>query len=258
MIYFDPTEDRKGSKVPWGVIEISHPLEGLESSTGADFLITPSEIPLTSVLTPAGKAKFPLVLENGMLIQRKSGMDLLSSIPHMSNILLRMMDTKREIEDLGRYPPTCWLLVVGFYESSIDGYVKLGDGYQTQLKWTALQGALDAWQYRGGMLNITWSHWEEQVVEWMALWNKKLPDIRDNRDKVIWHEEQSLIRYSDPRLSILMGLPGMGFATASTILEKFKTVQRSFNWILEDGTGVKGVGQKKIEKWRESIAEEKE
>jgi len=257
MIYYDPTEDREGSKVPWGVIEISHPLEGLEKATGADFLISPSSLLLSSVLTPAGKAKFPLVLESGMLIQRKTGMDLLSSIPHMSNILLRMMETKREVEDLGRIPPTCWLLVVGFYESSIDGYVKLGDGYQTDLRWISLQGALDAWQYRGGMLNISWSHWEEQVVEWMALWDKKLPEIRDNREKVVWHEYQSLVKYSDPRLSILMGLPGMGISTASTLLKELGSVKNVVDWILEDGSGIKNVGKKKIKDWRNIIVEQK-
>ena len=252
-IYYDPTEDRVGTRLPHEVIDISKPIVGLEKRTGSDLIITPSPLVVSDILKPPGSIMWKDILQDSMLIQRKTGLDLISSIDDMSNILLRMVEARREMEEIGRTPPMCWLLVMGFYESTFDGFVKLGDGTVTKMRWESLSGTLDAWQVRGGFIKIHHVHWEPQIIDWLMDWDAKLPSIRDNREKIVFHEYQSLVKYSDKRLTVLMGLPGMGFKTARAILDEHGTVNNSIAWIMGSGQGISGIGKKKIESWREVL-----
>ena len=42
-IYYDPTESRKGTRLPDSIIKSGRPLENLERLTGSDLLVTPYE-----------------------------------------------------------------------------------------------------------------------------------------------------------------------------------------------------------------------
>ena len=250
MIYYDPSEGRVGTRLPYSAIEISHPLIGLEERTGADLMVTASPLLLTDCTRPPGSILWEKIVPSSMLIQRKTGLDLIASVPKLGDTLARMVAERDRVESDGRLPPQLWLLVIGFYESTIDGYVKLGDGSETDFRWAALVGAMDAWQLRGGMLHLHWTHWEPMVTDWLRHWDEKLPSFIEEREKIIFSDYQHLTRYSDHRLSVLMGFPGMGIATASTLLTEFDSVQRIVEWMANDGKGVKGIGPKTIEKWR--------
>ena len=168
MIVCDPTELRQGTKSEVGGIAISMP--GLEAATAADIGIFENTVgenvvrheksedigrllssnigdkeisdqlglPIPIIL---GVKKFWIETQRGMLIQRKSGSDLIGSIPEMSRILEKMMVWTRRP----------WLLTTGNFTSSPTGTVVV-NGRRTDFSYSAYLGAIDAWQERGGYI----------------------------------------------------------------------------------------------------------
>ena len=72
MIYLDPTEARDNTRMPQGIIDSAKLLEGLETMTGADFLITPKSAPLIESLGDSVPQRLRLskAIEMGLLGQR--------------------------------------------------------------------------------------------------------------------------------------------------------------------------------------------
>jgi hypothetical protein len=168
-IFLDATEAREGTRLPQAVISAGEVVIGLESLTGADFIISPlSEPKLPSTLRDCAPHRSMLAKHTraGVLVQRKSGTDLLNSIPDLASIEQRMLEWS------GRIGP--YLLVTGVWEPSRGGKLLL-NGQHTQGGYTykSLLAALDWWQVRGGNVATlandgcitSWTHhWHEQML----------------------------------------------------------------------------------------------
>lgn len=141
-IFIDPSEAREGTRLPDTVIKQSIVLPGLEAMTGADLLVSILSQPKLSELNETLPNKLALRkhLEHGLLIQRKSGLDLVNSIPNdgLSDKLVRMQ----------QWSHRCWLMTVGILSSRAgEAFI---DGRGTAYSYNQVIGAILKWQSRGG------------------------------------------------------------------------------------------------------------
>lgn len=142
MIYYDATEARKRTRVKPSTLAIAQSCEGLEHHTGSDWLIDPLDsIPLPDKLLdiPPHMIALREHCQVGVLIQRKSGRDLLSSIAELSAIQARMSIWSLQV----------WLTPVGVTQSGETGVAIFGRKVKGW-KWASVQGAFVAWRFRGG------------------------------------------------------------------------------------------------------------
>lgn len=142
MIYHDPTEARKRTRVPKSTFAISRPVANLEQLTGTDFLVDPYDdllLPDELLDIPPHRVTLLQHCLNGVLIQRKSGRDLLYSIPELDTIQARMLE----------WSPQVWLVPVGVTHSGEKGVAVFGRKVKNW-KWASVQGAYTAWRLRGG------------------------------------------------------------------------------------------------------------
>lgn len=166
MIYIDPTEARSDTRLPGSILAAAKELPGLETLTGADILITPHEEPLVVLKNiPPHRRALQYHVDAGLLIQRKSGSDLLSSIHDLPDIEWRMQE----------WSLNPWLLVTGLHQGT-KGQVIVDGKSRSRWRWSSVSGVLDAWQDRGGSvknlrgdLDITW--WlnarEKKCLDWL-------------------------------------------------------------------------------------------
>ena len=201
MIYFDPTESRSGTRLPESVISQGHELPGLESATAADILITTEPAPdinlLSSIdnhelrlmtqmfaqydnlvlsnIATASNITVPAVIaakrlyssiQNGLLIQRKTGSDLLSLVPNYATILMKMLI----------WTDRPWLLFVGDLKCSSNGYTVI-DGHESGFQYNSVIGCLESWQmgfqgYGGGF--FTTLSRDALVAPWLSHWLDRL------------------------------------------------------------------------------------
>lgn len=136
MIYCDVSEVRQGSKLPdiAGIV----PYQGFEESTGADIMVSPISLPCTT-----GTLIRKHLDMGAVLIQRKSGNDLLASIP------TRLEQSIGRLQEIVVYPYQAMLLFCGRMESSPAGYAII-NGDISGMSYMAVIGALSSWQLRGG------------------------------------------------------------------------------------------------------------
>ena len=240
MIYYDDSE--VGTRLGQSVIEVGVPLTGLEQYTGADFLISPLLKPLPRIVhSGPGLDRINEHLAVGMLVQRKSEADFLSSIPKLDHILQRMQNRGS----------ICWLLVNGTFKP-IDEHVMV-NGRTTGWKWRAYRGALDAWQFRGGMVH------EEPTDalgdEWLLAWDRKLPALLKSTDKLITPKPLAGIDggifHPRPWEQTLASLPDCGPQRAEVIGSYCGTLASSLWWITDpNAKPLPGIGPKLREKWQ--------
>lgn len=228
MIYFDPSEGRSGTKVP-EIKALGSPLPGLEANTAADLAIT-KEGTFTKVLDGAEDVarrltnnmtameiaeqldmSIPAVTQatklwsatqDGILVQRKSGNDLLGSIPKLGEILEKMQVWTRQP----------WLLVTGVIRCEA-GKVVINER-RSDYSYNAIQGAFDSWQERGGFLAIL--ERDDLIPEWLQRKQKKLQDGQASKLIVAREFKQELIGPDDRHawLTTIMTFPGIGPKTA--------------------------------------------
>lgn len=239
MIYIDHTEGRDNTRLSQSILDISKPIIGLETQTGADILITPLDEPLPpNVNIPPAKPVLKRHCEAGMLIQRKSGGDLLGSIPKLTDILQRMQQAS----------PVCWLLICGRYENH-DGKI-FCEGRPTEWLWSSMKGATDAWQLRGGHLHEEFT--DADGADWLARWNRNIGKL--NRDIIIGKPVQKIVGgMFDPMpwRSVLMALPDCGPELSQRIAEHCGSLAHSLWWITEPtGFGkIPGITDSKRKAW---------
>ena len=139
MVILDTSELRDGSRL--AALPHDAALDWLEARTGADMLVSAcDDLPCTA---------YGHVLEHlergALLVQRKSGMDLASSVgDHMSDQLARMVSAApRSAQRV--------LLFTGLLQADKDGYAVI-DGKNTpdRKTYAACLGALSKWNRRGG------------------------------------------------------------------------------------------------------------
>ncbi len=147
MIYHDPTEARPRTRVPSSTLGISRPVANLEQFTGADFLIDPyDDLLLPDELKDIPPHRVTLLqhCQSGVLIQRKSGRDLLGSIAELDAIQARMLEWSSQ----------AWLVATGISRGGEKSVAVFGRKVKNW-KWATVQGAETAWRLRGGsVVNI--------------------------------------------------------------------------------------------------------
>ena len=182
----------------------------LERETGADGLISIAPFPIR---TPALLYKH---LDAGaILFQHKSGLDLLASLGERLDSEIARMCSKafRQYQRV--------LLITGTFSKS-DKEVTL-NGMRTGILYKQYQGALSKWNKRGGVIEHLPS--DEDVLDWVALQESHLRELRDNPVKPVYtrsrmpHDDamqddplQLCIPVQDGR-NLLLSLPDCGPTT---------------------------------------------
>ena len=271
-VYADQSELRQRTRLPPAVAAQCTELPGLEAVTGADLLIAVDKVPpdvrclkgLSTVdlgESPGETVQkcglslpealiahaFRKACSNGLLVQRKTGRDLASSVPNFSAILARMLAwTERP-----------WLLFVGDLKES-KGEIII-DGKHTNFSYNAVQGALEAWQDRGG--RITFLSQDSLVGPWISRQIDKLrmrPKEKILSPRKIAQPIISTEGDNKPWRSTLMSLPKCGLELANRIAENNTTLSSCLEWItcpdwLEkvSTSRPKGVGVPTVRKWRQ-------
>lgn len=255
-IYADPTETRARTRLPDNVVEKATNLPGLEALTGADLLIAIDKVPgdvrdlakdewVGSVLTLAWRGwsppkiaraterPLPFVLKalrfikacrSGLLVQRKSGRDMSSSVPRLSEILVKMRQWTR----------MPWLLFVGNLHCNKAGNAVI-DGIETNYSHNAVQGALESWQVRGG--GVTFLSRDALVLPWCARWMDKLRSM--SKEKVTYREPVQAVAGVDDgegrQIAILAGLRHIGNEKARVLLDYYGSLAGALEAVLDPG-----------------------
>lgn len=175
MIFLDPTEIHSNSRVAKELQNNCLPCENFEAVTGADLLISPLSKPaITNLNTKIGEIALKKHLDVGaVLVQRKSGPDILNFITDHKNIFAKMR----------AWTTQPWLLTVGSYTCDeqgklvVDGQRAGGsEGWSYWSYW----GALRAWQIYGGYVDNI--HRDAQLLDWVQ---KTLHAIEKSKDDVL-------------------------------------------------------------------------
>jgi hypothetical protein len=242
-IYIDVTESRAGSRLAEAVQKVAHPVIGLERQTGCDLMITDRGSDMMgNVLHPPGSLQLQMYLKHAWLVQRKSGGDLLNSIPHLRSILTRM----RTAGDM--HGARSILLCCGEYERNGAGKV-ICDRMPSGWAWESLQGALEMWQLLGGHVSLqptddvggeTLLRWDRNIDKWTGALAgvSARPDIElDAVDPRRWKQ-------------VLMAFPGVGPVMADKIADHNPTLADALCWMTYPGSyGVPGIGEKSLQNW---------
>lgn len=238
MIYYDPTEGRDNTRLSQDILKIAKPIEGLEAQTGADLLISPlDDILPSNVNRPPGNMLLRKHCEAGMLVQRKSGRDLLNSIPRLAEILQRMEQWKS----------ISWLLVCGNFDYN-DGNLKV-NGFPTDWSWGSYQGALDAWQLRGGYVHIEPT--DDNGGIWLNRWNDNIKKM--SREHVISRQVEKItggIFDPHPWRVVLQGFPDCGPELSARIAEYCGSLASALWYMSTDESHIPGIGVKRKQQWR--------
>jgi hypothetical protein len=253
MILLDPTEARDNTRLPQAIINSSIQCAGLESATGADFIISPLKSPkLTSITSaPVHQRQLRQHTEPGILIQRKDGRDFLSSIPDLASIQERMTAWSGKIGPI--------LVIIGQFERGKNARVRL-DGKLTRNSWPAYSAAKMTWQARGGLIAelstanelTAWANW---------LHDSFLSKISQDRLVIDRPPVQALVRSDNPWWSPLITLPHIGVDKAAALASWLGDDRQSLAHalaFLSDAANVKlahppGFGRKTFEDCRAAL-----
>jgi len=254
-IFFDPTEGRQGTAIP-EITKIGVPMNGLERATGADIAIVADtyKIAANSLEHPASEevrraimyakssnaeisrlTSVPIpniikivhfsdaIYENGILIQRKSHGDILNSITELARIIEKML---------------VWTIRPWLVTTGIIGHTDLGkvvmDGRATDFNLLALQGALDAWQERGGYFATMPT--DHAIYKWLQNRQKKInePEL----SKIVYFRKpiQQVVGpdNEDAWISTLATFPGIGTELAKAIGEHAGTLANALCFLSDE------------------------
>lgn len=168
FIAADPSEKRY---LPSDIIENCIFVTGLEALTGADFLITPSKIPINEKTLPIHIAK-------GIGIQRKNSPDFIASFMDNDSRLWRQL-----IRMLHTWPPQqqkqSWLITVGYFgqHTGIDEFgnkvrlIQVAE-HKSGVRYKSYAGALTSWQLHGGYYQPIPG--ENLLLEWCQIMYARL------------------------------------------------------------------------------------
>ena len=170
MIFIDHTEARKDTRLPQTVISASQVIIGLERLTGSDFVISPLSEPVLPETLKDNKPHIKALMKHtraGILVQRKSGLDILSSLRDLCTIQKRMQDW------CGVIGP--WLLVTGQILPKRDGGITVNNqNVNTSYSYKAVKAALDWWQLRGGGITELFS--DKRITAWVNHWHQEMTE----------------------------------------------------------------------------------
>lgn len=225
-IYYDPTEGRQGTRLPQQLVQSGIPLKGLEAFTGGDLLITPLDKPKMVEITESKPSQIALRkhTEAGLLIQRKTGRDLTNSIidGHL---------TKLVIAKMLMWSTAPWLAFIGDIKCDRDGMCVI-DGGVTNLSYDQVQGALEAWQLRGGYYSCIGT--DALFTKWVNRWHTKVQTWREDVALPPRQAQQvitGLLYDPIPWRATLATMPNIGNEKASKIAEYCGSLWASLHFL---------------------------
>lgn len=254
MIFYDPTESRERTRLPQSVILSGVPLEGLEAVTGADLLLSPLSTPNLEQVNEGNAlqmAKLGKHLKGGLLIQRKSGLDLVTSIPRLAEIILRMLRYSMN-------PP--WLLFVGRLDATPYRYALVDDqmvsihGSEGEaVSYKAVNRALTKWRLRGGGISIVVR--DTLVAEWVNDMLELLQEIQAEPTKPIIRNDAMQVLTAPTWRDTLTTLPLIGEGKARLVGDHYGSLAKSLLGLTDLATlkrpdRPKGIGQRIIQENR--------
>lgn len=242
-IYIDPSEARKGSRMPPAIIKIAEPISALEAVTGADMLISPLRRPKLEWITDA--LPHQLILRKhcqaGRLVQRKTGRDLANSVPRLSQIRDKML----------RWTDSPELLFVGILKCDSNGMAII-DGQNSHFSYAAIQGALASWQRpkdgsRGGC--VTFLSRDGLIAPWIDNQMTRLRLLREHPERATkQHVLTPLAGLDTARVSTvrtLMTCGEIGVDKATLIADHCGSLAWSLVYLSEgEKQSLKGIGPK--------------
>lgn len=241
-IYIAPSEARSGTRLPKQVVVSSILLPGLEEATGADILVTPLASPRMEFVTPALPHRLALELhcKVGDLVQRKTGRDLVSSVPDLNYILDKML----------KHCNRAWLLFVGDLKCNGKGMAVV-DGRDTNMSCSAVEGAITSWQDHGGYyMHLSR---DARVIPWLNMRLEKLRGMLEGTEKMLLPRapSRSLVSVEDSYKTMaaatLSACPDIGPKKALQLVEHCGSVAWAMKCLSEMEPGdLPGFGPKTI------------
>lgn len=241
MIYIEPNEILSGL-----YDDIPHEIcNHLEEWTGADLMITISGFPVNT------KSLVELHIKNGaILVQRKSGMDLISSFGNRLNTSIERM------RNAGAYQTQCALLFIGTIKENVDGKAVI-DEYTSDYTLTNVMGAIEAWIERGGVFSIIETG---KLKHWLTIKENHLKQYAKEKIKYIYQEPsmQGIQSVNDWRITVST-FPMMGVvktqALRKALLKEFyqPDLITALIWITDSRYAhkIEGIGSETIKACRE-------
>lgn len=190
--YIDPTERREGTRIPENTLAMAIDLPGLEAATGADWLITPYKFTGNANARPGRARLLKHLKAGGVLIQRKSGGDFISSVPDLKHFQARMSEfCYGETALLGR----CWLLITSIEIANIKNKLMVVPAGKRShgISYAAAEGALIKWKLRGGNVDLLGS--DDELGAWLNRMIKAIGDCKNEpaREYSNWEPMQKLV-----------------------------------------------------------------
>ena len=171
MIFIDSTEAAVTSKLPSLPCTV---VTTLEDRTGADLLISTENFPIST------DALIKKHLSRGaLLVQRKSGMDLVNSLGD------RLTSSLARMREVGARQAQCILLFTGTLTISSTGDAFL-DGRNTGARYMDILAALSKWHDRGGVVEQLVA--DELIPVWCLMKLKHLQEYKDHPIKEVWQK----------------------------------------------------------------------
>jgi len=168
----------------------------LEKITGADIMVSPLSAPATT-----DKLIFKHISSGAVLVQRKSGMDLVKSIGK------RMNSSISKMHEVGATQSQCLLLYTGQFDCSATGVLTL-NGKMTEVSYMSIVMAVAQWCDRGGVAMQLIS--DILIPDFLKNKEKKLAEYKKAGTKFVFSKPlQNVERVGDWRNTILT-FPGMG------------------------------------------------
>jgi hypothetical protein len=230
-LYYDPTEARDNTRLPQTVLERGTALANLEHATGADLLLTRKTVGDIDLSSLPSKLRLKLACEDGLLIQRKSGGDLIGSLQDLPAILVRMLE----------WSTMPFLVYTGDITFDTDGVLRV-NGRRYQYKMPVLVGSLEWWQLRGGFI----AHLpdDESMIDWLNMWDKRLLELQLVKVKEIVARPVKQSIMAANWKDTLAALPGIGGDRARLLGKEFKTLGDALCWLTDESSGKKvpGIG----------------
>jgi len=212
-LYFDPTESRQGTLLPQSLINLGASFPSLEEHTKSDLLITLNQS--NPPLIPSLRLDW---LKNscaqGILIQRKTGLDFLNSIPHLTSIITTMF----------YWSKVSWLSIIGDIQFTDNEMTAMKiDNQWRETNWgkSSVKGALRSWQLSGGLYEIFST--DGEFTKWIKDYLDGGLDELLNETKVIREHTRQVSFAGEHILNSLSLVPsGIGWNKIKLILDQLK------------------------------------
>jgi len=264
MIVLDASEQRVNTKMPDVPGAVTSTV--LEALTGADVMVSPEKYPVKSEMLIRRH-----INSGAILVQRKSGRDLVSSLGDRLNGSLAKMfeiDTPFSGQRV--------LLTTGIFMQGPDGSCLVGEvlspnSIKPYINWTdtgrsykGVRTAMQEWNIRGGVSTYSLP-WNGEITEWLLSLEKNLISAKESGVKEILKTHDfpddppreddilQLPRRVDDFRKVLITHENLGAKGANILWEYTHQSPIGCIEILTGSTipQVKGIGKKTVERNRE-------